>query len=421
MTRSSSGHPHAAIVAICILFGVVHSPVAASAASGALPPRHGTTRRAGLPPSPTCTNAEKPVRLSSQDVVRTAGLRFVQLSEQPLTAAITRNVEVAYNANRYARLSSRAAGVVVEVSRDLGEAVAAGEVLAVVDSAELGSAKAEYLQALASVALWKRTAERQRSLADQGIGTESEALEAENKLTEAQITQAKAKQGLRNLGLSDSCVAAFEQSPDASSRLQLTAPFDGIVVDRSAVLGEVVETHKVLFAVANTQSMWAMIDLFEADAPNIAIGQDLVVALESVPGHAFPGKLTWISTHFDPATRTLKARAEVANERGWLRANAFGRAEIVIRREERALIVPRDAVQWDGCCNLVFVKLNEEGTAFQPTKVRLGMDTELGYEALSGVKAGDVLVTAGSYLLKTEILKGSIGAGCCDHVEKLDK
>ena len=94
---------------------------------------------------------------------------------------------------------------------------------------------------------------------------------------------------------------------------------------------------------------------------------------------------------------------------------------IVVKRGEHSLIVPKDAVQWDGCCNLVFVKSNEEGTAFQPKKVHLGIDTGVAYEALSGVKRGDVVVTLGSYLLKTEILKGSIGAGCCDHVEKLTK
>jgi cobalt-zinc-cadmium efflux system membrane fusion protein len=416
----------ASFAALCFASGDARAvpPQAANAdekAAFVTAPRNGTARRAALPPSPSCTNSKTPVRLQSPDVVRTAGLQFAQVEEQPLTATITRNAEVVYNANRYARLSPRAAGVIVDVRRDLGDAVASGDALAVVDSAELGSAKAEYLQALASIQLWKRTAERQRSLADRGIGTESEALEAESKLAEAQIDQAKARQRLRNLGLSDADIGSLEQTQDTSSRLQLTAPFEGIVVERSAVLGEVVDTNKVLFAVANTQTMWAMIDLFEADVPNVAAGQDVVFALESVPGHTFPGKITWVSTHLDPATRTLKARAEISNESRLLRGNTFGRVQIVVRRGERAIVVPKEAVQWDGCCNLVFVKSKVEDTVFQPTQVHLGIDTGTGYETLSGVKNDDVLVTAGSYLLKTEILKGSIGAGCCDHVEKLDK
>lgn len=408
------------LAALCVL-GTASYLMASDPPEKLVPQRNGTARRAALLPSPACTKAKSLVRLQSLEMVRTAGLQFVSLEEQPLTATITRNAEVVYNANRYARLSPRAAGVIVDVRRDLGDAVASGDVLAVVDSAELGSAQAELLQAASAIHLWKRSAERQRSLAERGIGTESEALEMENKSAEAQINHAKAKQRLRNLGLSDAVIAGVEQSQDTSSNLHVTAPFGGLVVERSAVLGEVVAPTSVLFAVANTQSMWAMIDLHEPDVSVVEAGQDVIFVLESVPGQKFSGIINWVSTHLNPSTRTLKARAEIANDSGWLRANTFGRVQIIVRRGEHSLIVPKDAVQWDGCCNLVFVKANDEGTAFQPQQVHLGIDTGVAYEALSGVKKGDVVVTSGSYLLKTEILKGSIGAGCCDHVEKLTK
>lgn len=387
----------------------------------AVPPRNGNSRRAAFPPSRTCTKTQSPVRLQSPEMARTAGLQFVTIEEQPLTATITRNAELVYDANRYAHLSPRAAGVIAEVRRDLGDVLKAGDVLAVLDSAELGSAKAELLQAAASIQLWKRSADRQRSLADRGIGTESEAFDAENKLAEAQINHAQAKQRLRNLGFSEADIGTAEQTQNTSSRLQVAAPFEGMVVERSAVLGEVVGPTNVLFAVANTQSMWAMIDLFESDVSVVVGGQDVIFALESVRGEVFTGKLGWVSTHLNSSTRTLKARAEIVNERGFLRANTFGRVHIAVRRGEHSLVVPKDAVQWEGCCNIVFVRTNDEGTAFQPTKVHLGIDTGVAYEALSGLKSGDVVVTAGSYLLKTEILKGSIGAGCCDHVETLTK
>ncbi|MEK6798527.1 MAG: efflux RND transporter periplasmic adaptor subunit [Planctomycetota bacterium] len=385
------------------------------------PQRNGTARRAALPPSPTCTKSKSLVRLQSPEIARTAGLQFVSIEERPLTATINRNAELTYDANRYARLSPRAAGVIVDVRRDLGDSVVAGDVLAVVDSAELGAAKADLLQIVAGTRFWTRSAERQHSLADRGIGTEGEALEAENRLAETQIHLARSRQRLGNLGLSGADVESVEQSQDASSSLQVTAPFEGLVIERTAVLGEVVERTNVLFAVANTSSMWAMIDLFESDVPVVVPGQDVIFALESVPGESFAGTITWVSTQLSPSTRTLKARADVTNVGGLLRANSFGRVQIVIRRSDRSLFVPKDAVQWDGCCNIVFVRANDEGTAFQPLKVRLGIDTGAAYEVLSGVQGGDIVVTSGSYLLKTEILKGSIGAGCCDVVEKLTK
>jgi cobalt-zinc-cadmium efflux system membrane fusion protein len=327
-----------------------------------------------------------------------------------------------YNANRYARLAPRAAGIVADVRRDLGDPVAPGDVLAILDSAEVGSAKADLHQAVASIQLWKSSADRERSLADRGIGTQREAQETENKLTEAKISHARSKQRMRNFGLSDSDIESVEQSQDSSSHLSLTAPFDGVIVERSAVQGEVVEPTSVLFAVANTQSMWAMIDLFEPDALSVVPGKEVVLVIDSIPGQAFAGKITWVSTQIDPSTRTLKARAEISNSDGLLRANAFGQARIMLRQGERSLIVPKDAVQWDGCCNLVFVKANDQATNFQAKKVQLGIDTGTAYEVLSGLTTGETVVTTGSYLLKTEILKGSIGAGCCDHaVEKLTK
>ena len=79
---------------------------------------------------------------------------------------------------------------------------------------------------------------------------------------------------------------------------------------------------------------------------------------------------------------------------------------------QQTLVVPESAVQWEGCCNIVFVRKSE--TVFEPRKVQLGMATGTVYEVLRGIEAGDEVVTEGSYLLKTEILKGSIGAGCCE-------
>lgn len=377
-------------------------------------------RRSSSPPSSSCTKSSTLVRFQSPEIARTAGLAFATAEERPLTFTITRNAEVAYNGNRYARLASRASGVIADVRRDLGDPVAAGDVLAVVDSPELGSAKADLLQANAAVELWKRAAARERSLAERGIGAERDAFEAETKEAEGQIAVAKARQRLHNLGLSDDQIAAAEQAQDTSSQLRLVAPFDGVIAERSAVLGEVVESTTPLFTVANTETMWAMIDLTESDVTVVQPGQDALLAVDGLPGEMFGGRVTWVSTHLNPATRTLKARAEIANDGGLIRANTFAKVHIVARRGEQALVIPRDSVQWDGCCNVVFVRVDDTATAFQPKKVHLGIATDGVYEVLAGLQPGEVVVTTGSYLLKTEILKGSIGAGCCD-VEHLSK
>jgi len=89
----------------------------------------------------------------------------------------------------------------------------------------------------------------------------------------------------------------------------------------------------------------------------------------------------------------------------------FGKAIISVRKDESALVVPKESVQWEGCCNVVFVKRSD--VLFEPRKVKLGYETDHFFVVERGLDAGEEIVTVGSFLLKTEILKGSIGAGCC--------
>ena len=177
-------------------------------------------------------------------------------------------------------------------------------------------------------------------------------------------------------------------------------------------MGEVVEPSKNLFSVADVSRMWALLDVYESDAREIRVGQPVVLRVEGLTGASYGAHITWVSSRVDPDSRTLPARAELDNPDGELRANMFARAIISVREQQDALVVPKDAVQWEGCCNVVFVRQSD--TVYQPRKVRLGIDTGRVYEVLSGVSQGEAVVTQGSFLLKTEIMKGSIGAGCCE-------
>ena len=130
------------------------------------------------------------------------------------------------------------------------------------------------------------------------------------------------------------------------------------------------------------------------------------------PGERRGGTVTWVSSHVDHRTRTLKVRTEVDNADGLLRSGMYGKAVISIRDKEPTLVVPKDAVQWEGCCNVVFTRQSD--MLFTPKKVRIGYDTDRFYVVEEGLEENEEIVTTGSFLLKTEIMKGSIGAGCCE-------
>ncbi len=178
-------------------------------------------------------------------------------------------------------------------------------------------------------------------------------------------------------------------------------------------MGEVVDTTRPLFSVADTAKMWAMLDVYESDIAQVRVGQSVVVTVDGLRGESFGGVLTWISRRIDPQTRTLKVRVELDNPEGLLRANMYGRAVITIYDRQPLIVVPKSAVQWDGCCNIAFVQRSD--LLYEPRQLRLGFEADDYYEVKVGLAPGDTVVTQGSFLLKTEIMKGSIGAGCCEH------
>lgn len=369
-------------------------------------------------PSVTCTTERSTIRFASPSVATRAGLETAEVSRAPLRRMLSAPAELCYDATHHAVLASRAPGNVVAVRKQLGDRVETGDVLLVVDSSALGTAKSELLQASARVDLWEKNHAREKQLLERSLSTEKDVLESGTHLTESRIAVASAEQKLRNLGLDAAKITEVREKRDTSTRLELVSPFSGVVVDLGTVIGQLADPSVALISVADTSRIWVLADVEQGDIAGVSAGQPLLLTLDGVLGETFAGRVTWISTQVDSRTRTVKVRAELENDRSELRAGMFGRVRIVTRDGEPAVFVPKSAVQWEGCCNVAFVQ--QSATEFAPRKLHLGYDTGEHYEVLSGLNAGDRVVTRGSFLLKTELKKGSIGAGCCevDHLGK---
>lgn len=364
------------------------------------------------PPSVYCSTQELVVRFDNPNIAEAAGLQLATVESRSITKTIECSAEVAYDGNRYAQLSAQVPGIIAEVHKDLGDHVDPGEALVTISSTHLGAAKASYLQAVAAVALWQRNHAREADLLDRRVSTEKDLFEAEARLAESRIALSEAEQALLSFGLSGKQIEDARRTGDTSALFVVTASFSGVVVGKHAVIGEVVDPSKPLYSVADVSRMWALIDVYEQDLRHIQVGQPVVLHVEGLPGESFAGHITWVSSQLNPQTRTLPARAELDNKRGLLRANMFAKASVAVRDRQQSLVVPQASVQWEGCCNVVFVRKSE--TVYEPRKVHLGIATGTVYEVLGGVGEGEDIVTQGSFLLKTEILKGSIGAGCCE-------
>ena len=367
--------------------------------------------RTSRAPSVTCATERMRIQLASPEVAKVAGFRYETIAKRKVVETLTVGAELAFVPSGYARHAARVAGTVREVRHDLGDAVAAGEVLAVLDAPELGAAKAEILQANEVTEIARRNLERERKARESGLALQRDVFTAEAALAEANVSLTAAKQRLRNLGVAEADVEKVVTSGDKSSVLQVAALVAGQVVERDAVVGEVADTTRSLFTVADTSTMWALLDVREADAGSVAVGQHAVLQFGGSRGERVAGKVSWISPRVDAATRTVKVRVALPNPKGELRAGAFGTAEVALHEGEPLPAVPKSAVQWEGCCNVAFVRQSDQ--VFVPRKLRLGADLGDRWAVLSGLSEGDVVVTEGSFLLRTEIRKESIGAGCC--------
>ena len=377
----------------------------------------------------TCQKHALKVQFASAAALEKVGVQLGQAVERAMSDSIVVNGEVDYDRTRFAKLSSRVPGTAWRVEADLGASVRAGEVLALVDSPEVARAKTDTLQAATSLDLAKRTLERVQLSAEAGFRTEAERLEAEASVRLEQSRLFNARQALSSLGLSppegepselslsvlgipDALAATLDPASTPASLVPILAPLDGTLVSRDLVRGEVVEPGRTLFEIADTSRMWLMLDVPQPDAHRLALGQGAIFRPDDARDESVPAEIAWISTAVDEMTRTVKVRANAANPEGALRAHTFGRAQIVVRGSPNAVAVPTEAIQWEGCCHVVFVRLSD--TVFQTRKVRLGARDPAFTEVVVGLLPGEVVATTGSHVLKSEILKSSLGAGCTD-------
>ncbi len=358
-----------------------------------------------------CMTEKVRIHLASPEVVARAGIETVEVKPQPLEETMTANGRVAFDATRTARLSGRIPGVIREIKKGLGEDVEVGEVLFVVDSVELGEAQSAFLQADAAAELASKTAARERALSEKSATSQTELLAAEAEHQAAQTAFSRAADRLRNLGLPQEEIDRLRKDHKVSSLLPVAAPFAGTVVERSGTVGELSDPARPILTVTDLSRVWILLDIFEQSIAKVEVGQEAVFKADAYPDRAFKGILAWISAQVDPESRTVLARMEVKNVKRLLKANLFGKATITVRKEDAALAVPKASVQWEGCHHIVFVPEGE--ATFQTRKVELGCERGSDYEVVSGLLPGEKVVTQGSFLLKTEVLKGSIGAGCC--------
>ena len=368
------------------------------------------------PPPPGAERAAveaRVVRFQTTDIEGAAGIETEAATATDAAAAVECTGRIAFHGDRIAEVRAIVPGIVRRVRVELGAQVDEGARLFDLDSTQVGQTQGVLVAARQRVETAELHLARQRELRAGDIASQRQVEIAEQELSAAQTEARTAAATLRMAGARSG----------SSGRYSLSAPIAGTVVRRPAVIGRLADESESLATIADTSVMWALCDIPEAAATRIAIGQRVTLRIDGQTGidahtgsdgqtePSASGEITWIASEVDPRSRTVTIRAELPNPDGALRANQFARAHVQTGAPRTAVTVPRGAVQRMDHLELVFVRTS--AGVYEPRVVeRHGSGEHV--QVVGRVRAGDAVVTTGAVLLRTEIMPGSIGAGCCE-------
>jgi cobalt-zinc-cadmium efflux system membrane fusion protein len=305
--------------------------------------------------------------------------------------------ELRPNENAYAEVGAPIASRVVKINVAPGQNVSAGQVLATLQSSEVGKARSEAITAQARLALANKILERKRRLGVERIVAQREIQEAEANVETATADLRATKTTLRALGVDGSESEALADSPHFSLR----SPIAGTVIDRDALQGQLAEPSKPLFRVGSLGRLWLTVHAFERDAVRVKPGSTARVEFPALPGLLFKGKVTLVGNQVEPESRTVPVRVEIENPNRVLRPGMSATAWLLVGHEiGEILAVPTAALQRIGERWIVFIPRGE--SEFEMRAVGRGRDLGGEVEIVSGLKAGETVVVDGSFLLKAQ-------------------
>ena len=307
--------------------------------------------------------------------------------------------------SEYAEVGSPVPARAIRVVVTAGQQVKRRQLLAEMQSLELGKTRGEYREAQARVELARQALERKRGLAQERIAPVREVQEAEAELRSAEATLAAAGASLQAMGAS--------ASGEGGTSLQLRAPLAGTVIERNLAQGQAIEPAHTLFRIGSLSKLWLVAHAPERDAVRVPVGATARVAIPALPGQTLSARVLLVGSQVEMSSRTIPVRLELPNPGGALRPGMSATVWLPVGEGATVLAVPAAALQRLGDQWCVFVP-QAEGV-FEVRAVGRGRDLGGEAEILSGLKAGETIVVEGAFLLKAEAEKARGEGGGHDH------
>lgn len=351
--------------------------------------------------------AERPgvLRLTPEELGRTA-IEVSPVARGQVLVPREFPATVQSNENELAEVTTLIRGRVVKVHVDVGQDVKKDTLLALLHSTDLGVAEGAYLKAVARLHEAELAHERARDLHEHKAVSLAELQRREAEMKTALAEARETKNRLELLGVPRQEIERLNREHTIKADVPLRAPFDGRVIMRNITRGEVVETNQKFFTVADLSEVWVVGNVPEKDVQYIRKEQRVDVIVSAYPHAIFPGTITYISDVIDAATRTMRLRVTVPNPDRLLKPEMFATVRVYAAPTSDALTVPLAAVQNGPAGKILFVQ--KDANEFEVRTVKLGNEQGEVVTVLEGVRAGEHVVTKGSFVLKSEMERHKI-------------
>jgi cobalt-zinc-cadmium efflux system membrane fusion protein len=310
--------------------------------------------------------------------------------------------ELTVDQRSYAEVGTPVAARVTRLLANAGDTVRSGQTLAELTSPDLARERATYLSASARLTLAEAAHERKRSLAAEKIAPLREVQEAESAVGEARAALRASRAAIAAFGVE---VPRDDSDEAMASLFVLRSPVAGAVIERAAVVGQMLDPVSPAFRIGDLSTLWLTVHAFERDAVRIRQGVSARLAFPALPGQDFSGSVSVVGRQVERESRTVPVRIDVQNGQNLLRPGMSATATLPVGETGAAILtVPVSAVQ--RVRNEWCVFLPKDANHFEIRRIGRGRDLGGEVEVLSGLTASDTIVVDGAFLLKAQAEKG---------------
>lgn len=356
------------------------------------------------------------------------GIEVVEVATAIIPEILSVAGRVGVNENQTVRVGTIVDGRISRVFRNVGDRVKKGERLANLASPEVDDTRAQFAIAHSELEHCRAELEYRERLRDRaerlynlkaGSLVELQAAEAEVHQYEIKAKIAQAEVGrleerLEHLGITiEGALEEYTEEQGVKSdeykeleSVPIVAPMEGTILERNVSQGTVVASLDDLFVISDLTTLWVHAEVPETYLAALSVGQKAGIKVEAYPDKVFFSRLTYIGDLLNPATRTIQVRCEAGNAGLLLRPEMYATVSFELGGGTEAIFVPKESIQNVDGKPVVFVQ--ESGSEFRMRGVELGRTAESIVIIEAGLTVGEKVATQGSFLLKSEILKGQL-------------